>query len=68
MRSSSAYLEPRQSIHIRIDPDVLRWFKDRGPGYQTRVNAPRDELAQRSDTRMINKLPQGVHRYEVRRL
>jgi uncharacterized protein (DUF4415 family) len=31
--------EPRQSIHIRLDADVLRWFKARGPGYQTRINA-----------------------------
>lgn len=31
--------EPRQSIHIRVDADVLRWFKAQGPGYQTRINA-----------------------------
>ncbi len=31
--------EPRQSIHIRIDASVLRWFKSHGPGYQTRMNA-----------------------------
>jgi uncharacterized protein (DUF4415 family) len=31
--------EPRQSIHIRVDADVLRWFKSQGPGYQTRMNA-----------------------------
>jgi uncharacterized protein (DUF4415 family) len=29
----------RQPIHIRLDPDVLRWFKAHGPGYQTRINA-----------------------------
>jgi uncharacterized protein (DUF4415 family) len=32
-------LEPRQSIHIRVDASVLRWFKSHGPGYQTRMNA-----------------------------
>ena len=26
-------------ISIRIDPDVLEWFKSRGSGYQTRMNA-----------------------------
>ena len=26
-------------ISIRIDPDVLEWFKDQGAGYQTRMNA-----------------------------
>lgn len=31
--------ERRQAIHIRLDPEVLRWFKARGPGYQTRINA-----------------------------
>jgi uncharacterized protein (DUF4415 family) len=29
----------RQAIHIRLDPEVLRWFKALGPGYQTRINA-----------------------------
>lgn len=29
----------RQPIHIRLDPEVLRWFKAHGPGYQTRINA-----------------------------
>jgi len=31
--------ERRQAIHIRVDPEVLRWFKMHGPGYQTRINA-----------------------------
>ena len=31
--------ERRQAIHIRLDPEVLRWFKAHGPGYQTRINA-----------------------------
>ena len=31
--------EPRQSIHIRVDASVLRWFKSHGPAYQTRMNA-----------------------------
>ncbi len=26
-------------ISIRIDPDVLEWFKSQGTGYQTRMNA-----------------------------
>jgi len=26
-------------ISIRIDPDVLEWFKSQGGGYQTRINA-----------------------------
>lgn len=31
--------EPKQDVHIRLDPMVLRWFKEQGPGYQTRINA-----------------------------
>lgn len=26
-------------ITIRLDPDVLDWFKSQGQGYQTRINA-----------------------------
>ena len=31
--------EAKQAISLRIDPDVLRWFRDQGPGYQSRINA-----------------------------
>jgi uncharacterized protein (DUF4415 family) len=31
--------EPKQDVHIRLDPAVLRWFKAQGPGYQPRINA-----------------------------
>ena len=26
-------------ISLRIDQDVIEWFKGQGPGYQTRINA-----------------------------
>jgi uncharacterized protein (DUF4415 family) len=29
----------KESIHLRIDPDVLAWFRSKGPGYLTRINA-----------------------------
>jgi uncharacterized protein (DUF4415 family) len=29
----------KTSISLRVDADVLEWFKAQGPGYQTRVNA-----------------------------
>lgn len=29
----------KSAITIRIDPDVLAWFKKKGRGYQTRINA-----------------------------
>jgi uncharacterized protein (DUF4415 family) len=30
---------PKSSVSLRIDADVLEWFKAQGPGYQTRMNA-----------------------------
>jgi BrnA antitoxin of type II toxin-antitoxin system len=29
----------KQGVHIRLDTDVLDWFKAHGSGYQTRINA-----------------------------
>ena len=29
----------KESIHLRIDPDVLDWFRAQGKGYQTQINA-----------------------------
>lgn len=31
--------EKKESISLRIDKDVLQWFKSIGRGYQTRMNA-----------------------------
>lgn len=30
---------PKASVSLRVDADVLAWFKAHGPGYQTRMNA-----------------------------
>jgi uncharacterized protein (DUF4415 family) len=33
-------LPPRKApVHIRLDADVLAWFRGPGSGYQTRINA-----------------------------
>ena len=29
----------KQAISLRVDQDVLEWFRGRGPRYQTRMNA-----------------------------
>ncbi|NNE62145.1 MAG: BrnA antitoxin family protein [Woeseia sp.] len=29
----------KQSITVRLDSDVLEWFRSQGKGYQTRINA-----------------------------
>ena len=31
-------LAAKASISLRLDNDVLEWFKAQGPGYQTRIN------------------------------
>jgi len=30
---------PKQPVSLRLDRDVLAWFKKQGKGYQTRINA-----------------------------
>lgn len=32
-------VKPKKAISLRIDDEVLRWFKTQGKGYQTRINA-----------------------------
>jgi uncharacterized protein (DUF4415 family) len=29
----------KKLLSLRLDADVVDWFKQRGPGYQTRINA-----------------------------
>jgi len=31
--------EPKEQVTLRLDRDVLRWFRAHGRGYQTRINA-----------------------------
>jgi len=31
--------ENKVKVTMRLDPDVLRWFKKQGKGYQTKINA-----------------------------
>ena len=31
--------EPKLQLTLRIDADVVEWFKNQGAGYQTRMNA-----------------------------
>jgi uncharacterized protein (DUF4415 family) len=32
-------LPEKKQLTIRIDSDVLEWYRRQGPGYQTRINA-----------------------------
>jgi uncharacterized protein (DUF4415 family) len=31
--------KPKKAVSIRLDEDILRWFRRQGRGYQTRMNA-----------------------------
>lgn len=47
---SATVVEPvaKQPISLRVDTDVLEWFKEQGPRYQSRMNAVlRSYMAQR---------------------
>ena len=37
--ASPAVRRRKQLLSLRIDHDVLEWFREQGPGYQTRMNA-----------------------------
>ncbi len=30
---------PKQLLSLRLDADIIAWFRAQGPGYQTRMNA-----------------------------
>ena len=38
--SETTVVEPvtKQAISLRVDADVLQWFKTQGPRYQSRIN------------------------------
>jgi len=39
VRNGLKAVAPKQSVSLRLDVDVLKWFKSQGAGYQTRINA-----------------------------
>jgi uncharacterized protein (DUF4415 family) len=38
-KATIVHPKPKQPISLRIDEDVLAWFKKQGPRYQSRMNA-----------------------------
>jgi uncharacterized protein (DUF4415 family) len=38
-KATVVYPAEKMAISIRVDQDVLTFFKEAGPGYQTRINA-----------------------------
>jgi len=37
-REAELRVPAKQTVTIRLDSDVLAWFKEQGAGYQTRLN------------------------------
>ena len=38
-KAAIVHPRPKQPVSLRIDEDVLAWFKKQGPRYQSRMNA-----------------------------
>ncbi|TPV98409.1 MAG: hypothetical protein USCAAHI_02146 [Beijerinckiaceae bacterium] len=38
-RAEAVMPTPKKLLSLRLDSDVVDWFKKQGPGYQTRINA-----------------------------
>ena len=38
-RAEAVMPTPKKLLSLRLDSDIVDWFKKQGPGYQTRINA-----------------------------
>lgn len=54
--------EPKQAISLRLDPEVLAWFKAQGPGYQSRMNAVLRRYAHARGAALIARPARAPHR------
>jgi uncharacterized protein (DUF4415 family) len=62
MFAQATWMEPliKTPISIRVDPDVLEFFKNAGPGYQSRMNGVLRSYMKAAQARQ-NK-PRGIKR------
>lgn len=42
---------PKKLLSLRLDAEVIDWFRQQGPGYQTRMNAVLRAFAEQNGTR-----------------
>jgi uncharacterized protein (DUF4415 family) len=49
VRKGLKAVAPKRSVSLRIDADVLEWFKSKGAGYQTRINSVLRAFTEASD-------------------
>ncbi|MEH6790236.1 BrnA antitoxin family protein [Parasphingorhabdus sp.] len=43
------YRPVKEQVTLRLDADVLRWFRESGRGYQTRINAALRQFVDEDD-------------------
>lgn len=46
---------PKKQLTVRLDTDVIDWFKSQGKGYQTRMNAVLRQYMEREKPRSSNE-------------
>jgi uncharacterized protein (DUF4415 family) len=61
---------PKRAISLRVDQDVLDWFKASGPRYQSRMNSVLRSYvsavrAPRQHVRKVSEPPRGVRRTDA---
>ncbi len=54
-RAVAVMPSPKKLISLRLDSDVVDWFKEQGTGYQTRINAVLRAFVQQADKHEHNK-------------
>jgi uncharacterized protein (DUF4415 family) len=62
MFAQATWMEPliKTPISIRVDPDVLEFFKNAGPGYQSRMNGVLRSYMKAAQARQSK--PRGIKR------
>jgi uncharacterized protein (DUF4415 family) len=53
---------PKQAISLRVDQDVLAWFREQGPRYQTKMNAVLRTYVGRAKTDVKDRRASGKQR------
>jgi uncharacterized protein (DUF4415 family) len=55
---------PKEAISLRVDQDVLSWFREGGPRYQSRMNAVLRSYVQSMKRRPAKSRPKGKSKSE----
>jgi uncharacterized protein (DUF4415 family) len=53
---------PRQRLTLRLDADLVEWFKAQGAGYQARINAVLRAYVERAQTDALSYRPPPLQR------